>query len=255
MSRQLLLRRRAIIAAAAGAAPPFAPSDIAGLTFWIDADQISGLVDGDAVTTWSDLSATGAHVTQGTAGNKPVYKTAIQNGLPVVRFTTDDYLATSTAAQFINSTSGQWTAFAVAKRTSDTGTQGILTGDNIGGSANRIAQFLRWNTTTPQAIAWNGPATDNGPTGSAGAFHIDEAHRTSTTLDRLVDGVSNGTTAASSPTTGSCGLGVGLATGQGGVQAFLTGDIAEIVLYNTALSSTDRTRVRDYLADKWGITI
>jgi hypothetical protein len=34
---------------------------------------------------------------------------------------------------------------------------------------------------------------------------------------------------------------------------FLTGDIAEMVIYKRALSSTERDQVRDYLNDKWAV--
>jgi hypothetical protein len=34
----------------------------------------------------------------------------------------------------------------------------------------------------------------------------------------------------------------------------LNGDIAEIIMYDTALSDTDRAAVETYLLAKWGIT-
>ena len=37
-------------------APPFNPADIAGLGLWLDAQQITGLADGEPVTTWPDAS-------------------------------------------------------------------------------------------------------------------------------------------------------------------------------------------------------
>jgi hypothetical protein len=40
----------------------------------------------------------------------------------------------------------------------------------------------------------------------------------------------------------------------GGTYGFWNGDIAEIVVFNTALSTADRARVESYLAAKWGIS-
>ena len=84
----------------------FSPLRLAGCIFWAEADQITGLVDGDPVTTWFDLSGNGNNPTQSTASKKPTYKTNIVAGKPVVRFATDDELATSVVAtfNFVNAT-------------------------------------------------------------------------------------------------------------------------------------------------------
>lgn len=69
-----------------GGSTPVQPSDIPGLALWLDAAQIVGLSDGDPVALWPDASPNGFDGAQAVAVNQPVYKTAIQNGLPVVRF-------------------------------------------------------------------------------------------------------------------------------------------------------------------------
>lgn len=51
-----------------------------------DARDITGLSDGDSVTTWTDSSAAGNDMTQATGSKKPVYKTNIIGSNPVVRF-------------------------------------------------------------------------------------------------------------------------------------------------------------------------
>jgi hypothetical protein len=77
----------------AGAGPSQTPDQIAGLKLWLKADSLS-LSDGDPVSTWADSSGNGNDATQGTAGLRPLYKTNIVGGKPVVRFDgTDDYLA------------------------------------------------------------------------------------------------------------------------------------------------------------------
>src|SRR3990167_10530119 len=71
----------------------FSPKAIPGLVFWADASYITGLNDGDSVTTWNDLSGNDNHATQSTAAQKPILKLNIINGRPVVRFdATDDNL-------------------------------------------------------------------------------------------------------------------------------------------------------------------
>jgi hypothetical protein len=47
--------------------------------------------------------------------------------------------------------------------------------------------------------------------------------------------------------------GTGTATGASSA-AFFNGDVGEILIYNTALSDTDRAAMESYLMQKWGIT-
>jgi hypothetical protein len=63
-----------------------APTDIAGCALYLDADQITGKSEGDAITTWSDLSGAAHHATQATTAKKPVYKDNVWNGHSAVRF-------------------------------------------------------------------------------------------------------------------------------------------------------------------------
>ena len=56
------------------------------LELQLDARDIAGLSDGDAVTTWTDSSAAGNDVTQATAGRRPIYKTNIIGTNPAIRY-------------------------------------------------------------------------------------------------------------------------------------------------------------------------
>lgn len=53
---------------------------------WLDASQESAFVDGGAVHTPTDFSPKGWYVQGQAAGNEPIFKVAIVNGLPVFRF-------------------------------------------------------------------------------------------------------------------------------------------------------------------------
>jgi hypothetical protein len=64
-----------------------------------DSRLLSGFSDGNEVDTWTDLSANGRNATQSTSSKRPLYKTAIQGGNPVLRFDgSNDALATGTFA-------------------------------------------------------------------------------------------------------------------------------------------------------------
>ena len=90
-----------------GGAQAFSPSNIAGLSFWLDAttglfDATSGgsavTTDGSAVARWEDQSGNSRHITQATLASRPILKTAIQNGKNIIRFDgTNDILRRSGA--------------------------------------------------------------------------------------------------------------------------------------------------------------
>src|SRR5689334_16189447 len=72
----------------------FTPQRIGGLVLWLAADRITGLADGAAIVTWTDLSGTGHDATQATGSKQPLYKTNILNGLPGALFDgTDDVMS------------------------------------------------------------------------------------------------------------------------------------------------------------------
>jgi len=91
----------------------FNPTNISGLQLWLDGSDISTLFqdsakttpvtsDGDVVGAWADKSGNSKDALQATTANKPLYKTAIQNGKSLVRFDgTDDKLATASIAHGI----------------------------------------------------------------------------------------------------------------------------------------------------------
>lgn len=72
----------------------------AGASIVLDSRRISGLVDGDPVSTWSDASGN-SHDGTNTLTARPTYKTAIQGGQPVVRFDgSNDYLSVASPFTF-----------------------------------------------------------------------------------------------------------------------------------------------------------
>ena len=79
-----------------------------------------------------------------------------------------------------------------------------------------------------------------------------------TANDRATIRVNGG--AAAGTDSGSTGFAISSPTydlhiGQAAGSSFnLDGDICEIIIYDSALSDTDREAVEDYLMTKWGIT-
>lgn len=234
----------------AGLAGAFSPADL-DPALWFDADAITGLVDGDPVQTWSDGSGNDRHATQATAAARPVYKTAMVNGLPAVRFDgVDDNLATPAFAQ-----STVWTAFVVVKRLSGTDVASLVDSDSSGGI--RIAQHIRYaNASNAGSVAFNtaGSPFPDEEAVTATSWSVLSAVRQPTAIAVFV----NGTSGSSSATTGTPASGtqpVMLGRWLGDAIQHTHGDIAEIIYYPTALSTSDQADVRQYLGDKYGITV
>lgn len=66
-------------------APILYPSTLSGLTLWVRVAAATGFADNDPVGSIADLSPTNATITS-TGSDRPLYKTGIVNGKPVLRF-------------------------------------------------------------------------------------------------------------------------------------------------------------------------
>jgi hypothetical protein len=93
---------------------PWTPSAIT-TALWLDAsDSATVTTVSGTVSQWNDKSGNGRNATQGTAGNRPTYTTAGQNGLNVITFDgQNDWLALPNTT----SPSGANAVFAACKPT------------------------------------------------------------------------------------------------------------------------------------------
>ena len=232
-----------------GGAAAFSPTDIAGLQLWLDASQITGLNDGDAVAAMTDYSASSGDLAQGTASKRPTYKTAIKNGLPVVRFDgVDDTLGNSSWTALDGLTGA--TQFAVAKQFYNGGgdvffySNGRLTlqqfiGERYyyqsAGNSGRVATASgQWIV---DCVVFDGSQVGN----AARLVAFQNAVQQTLTF------------------TGTIGASLSTSTGYqlSGVNtvpiAPQQADFAELLIYNRVLTSQERAKVLDYLNGKWAI--
>jgi len=234
---------RFITAIAPGAvASPFSPDSISGLKTWLIADDLdASFNDGDSLNgqTWSSHApAANNFAMSGTLG--PVFKTSIKNGHDVVRF--DGAAANHMGDGGDDSASfpSAATLFYVAAPNSDT-QFGIYTDgandawDDFGGDAY-VGPF---KTTRTLHAGVGVPST--------GWHYVTYNSGASAYVYRL-DGVQQSSDAANFAVGTAHKIGR-QSTGAG----WFSGDIAEILVYDTALSGANVTSVEAYLVSKYGL--
>ena len=255
-----------VLATPAAPAPPLvlappAELPVGGLVLLLDAGNAAlETIDGGEITTWRDASGQN-HDAVTVSGQAPALVTGTLGGDAVLRFDgLDDYL--SLPPGFADFTNGL-TLFVVARPTAaQTGSKLVLLGNgagqaNVGFGRDGGGAGLQYFTT------------DGG--GDYGWFATDAALTTNeAALYAVVQG--GGTANASVTTTVSKN---GVAVGSGSVyvpplvtrannylgrsywasDGYFQGDIAEVILYNRALSTAEQSTVHAYLAEKYELNL
>ncbi len=223
---------------------------------WLKADAITGLNDGDSITTWSDSSGNSNDATQSTGSKKPVYKTSQVNSQPVIRCDgTDDILSTSTNS---NLAFTSVTEFLVLKPSSATQQNYLAVSSSqnndeaILGRDSGSGSYFMSNQITGSNFAVKLHQT----TPSGFQILVGTIDTTATGVNSLVNGTASNQSTITSRTPQSLAA-VNRAANicSRGTSAYASADIAEVLVYNSNLSSTNRSRVENYLRDKYNITV
>jgi len=221
---------------------------------WLESDSIPSLSDGDDITTWTDGSGNANDVTQPNASFKPIYKTGIVNGFPVVRFNRTNgrirktgftNFPTTSVTEFFVNTNGESNDATLSYATT------VHNNDFLLFSSNSLNVYRGGNTNS--GIAFN----DN-------TWHICGASWQSSNGGTQVwkDGTQSFTTTGhqtgTSITTGGCfaiaGEQDGVDAGYDANQAHF-GDFSEVIVYNTFLNTAQHIIVANYLGAKFNLTI
>ena len=222
----------------------FSPTSISGLQLWLDADDSSTItLNGSTVSQWNDKSGNDYHVSQATASSQPTYTASALNSKSVVRFDGNDEL---TSLDTVVGGSTNRTVFVVFNSTGGSIQYGVTLGDStsIGQSFSvsreigvRVNSGYRtWTTAVDSTHAIVTIVLDGTSTTDLLAWKNGSSLTVDLTSSRTIN------TAA------------GFIIGNGSSGGNLTGDVAEIIVYNSALSTSDRQSVESYLSTKWGIS-
>ena len=223
---------------------------------WLDAADASTITEsGGAVSEWRDKSGNNYHATQPNAGNQPVYNSAGFNSKGSISFTRSSPRYLSTPSITGNGiASASFTAIQVIKP--GTG-WGSLYMSSIG---TRSAGGTWWSFIRD---------SNNNEIGFHGAVQYWTGSYLNTNGAILIDVVSSGTKHNAWRDGTQIGINernigpyggnnnVSLLIGAGSnvntAEAYL-GDIMEVVLVTSAISTDIRQRIEGYLAHKWGLT-
>lgn len=216
---------------------------------WFDASTLE-LSDGTAVDTWTDSSGNGYDATA-TLTTRPLLKTNIVNGKNVVRFDgSNDYMTCGNAYAW----GTDLTFVVVFKFNAVVNFQQIIS-KSTGGAGG---MELRRNVGNDLLQFTDNVASTISGTANLDAFHIHVCQFNNTTFSNgyFKDGATNNgsNTFAAPMSDKSTSILLG-ARNVGTPALFANMDLAEIVVYDRVITTTERDAIEVYLGSKYGITV
>lgn len=220
------------------------PDSISGLTLWLDASTLT-LNNGDIIGTWPDQSANGYDAT-GTGTNRPLYRPTGCSGQPAAEFDgINDFFSLS-----MSEPAGDWTWFFVFEGDDAGGTPGNLRYLYDAASGRLILAQLADNTNDDAPGYYDGSWKVSTTTASTGA-QVLEFNLSSTGGGKIYRNQTQllSTTYTQRALGGSQRIG---SVNNDSSNCF-DGRMGEIICYNSALGSTDRSTIYTYINDKYGL--
>jgi hypothetical protein len=234
--------------AAPAGPPPFAPSDIANLTLWLDgADATTLTLSGSDVVTWTDKSIIGNNYTQASSGSRPVYQLDPVFGFNGLLFdgVSDNLQPVDNTKRSVNSSI--WNVFFVSRFTGNvdnfmTVYRGFLTGFWARFRDDTIKwSFYNLNTDVEYVQERNN---------ARGVF----SEVNYTTEHTVYQNGSQIGTAVPIPPVNVQSDWIALGGNGSNANENMTGYIFEFIIYNgSVLTTLERQKVEGYLAWKWGL--
>lgn len=225
-----------------------APLVASGLRFWARADHGVIKNGSNAVSQWTDISGTGAHVT---GAGTTTWIASAMNGQPAVQFPGWDPLASATAN--VQDGGANVTVFAVIETNENalqSGATVVGLGDHTAGSgyALKHVNSTGWNRFN---LLWASSGSNNN--GNVTGIHVGSGIR------QVLSFVRNGTahrgyqegilrldaSVTSDPIVSSAAV---LTVGAG-----FGGRIAELLVYNRALSDSEREQIEQQLTARYDL--
>ena len=232
------------------AAAAFSPDQLASLRACFKADSLS-LSDGDPVGTWTDSSGNSKDAT-GSGTQRPTYKTSQLNGKPALQFNgTSNGLATPTI------TLAPFTIYSVFKASADgfiyeqsadsNNNDGLYLYTSTGCSMNYRMVDVDTRSNKNRAAAWGSDGAWRVVTHRGNSTHASHEMWINNANQSLTDCAHNFNQTVTD-IVASLYIGTRAQTG-----VFLTGFIAEVILYQSYHGTDDMDSVTDYLNGRYAI--
>lgn len=241
--------------------PLISPPEISGCLAWYDPDDSSSVtLSGSNITQINDKSGNSNHATQGTVANQPliVARSASTNYRRTMSFVSNDWLSCNGWSSHFSGSFKPFTMSVVARQTSTLGNKTML---NVSSSSNNRPYYTFYRRMI--SVSPNTSFAESNDSGSTSTADFAEGSPSYEVLSVRSDG---GTTVnLYRNTTLNATLGTGLSDPQTVNQATIgctrlgtavtgsngwSGELGEIVVYNTALSDANMTKLLDYMVAK-----
>ncbi|MBC8874346.1 MAG: hypothetical protein H8E44_33340 [Planctomycetes bacterium] len=219
------------------------PAQVDSLLLWLDASDESSTKTGDdaRVSVWNDKSGKDCHATVDSADGGPELVQDVLGGRPIARFSGSQCFEIKGKSELFK-TDSEYTFLFVAR-----GHSGTLlskgSGDSAGSFAMRdgVASFCAKGT---HLDAENDDGSD---------FRVRTIMADKNALSWHVDGQPSGTFSTADCAIHSASVvRIGALQKRGkGLQEFLEGEVAELLVYSRPLADDERQSIEAYLQDKW----
>jgi hypothetical protein len=232
-----------------------------------DATTGGGLVaDNAAVARWQDKSGNAHHATQSTANDRPLVRPNTKAGKPVLEFDgTSDFMRTADANALDLNT---FSVFSVVRLSTYTTTSSrnpsIVNKGDYSSAAGTAYELTAGETVSPKwsvGICSGGTFTNSLANGTVASTQnqwalVASRRAAAAAAFVFVNGASSGSTSVISGTLNNVAAGIGIGargTGTPTLIDLFPGNIAEILVYNFAMSDSQRATVESWLSRKWAL--
>ena len=223
------------------------PGGVAGSVLWLRADA------GVTGSSWNDNSGSGNNFSQGTFANQPTLATNVFNFNVALQFDGTSSFMEQAAPTGFPTDNNDRSIIVVAQANTTTGFRWILAYGNVGtlGATCQMGNFNGqlansfYGIDEFSANYWDAAANANGTLAS---FTLNAG--TGSQYDK-------GNFLQANPISGLIATSANAVIGNlsGSATEWWSGSIAEIIMFNTALSNATRSQVEAYLALKYGFTL
>lgn len=234
------------------------PTDITGCVVWLDPGTISA-TDGDPVGSWTDQSGSGNDATSSLT-DRPTYRdgTDFYHGQPTIEFTSQAHRLEIAADATLNNAQVTYAVvcrledveahadpkWIINKLNTNASTIGIRVADEGIANEGLYEVFFRLNGSegTVRELASRGPVRQAWTVllfrydGSTGELYVDEDLSDSLSVSGSIDPDNSGKLVIGNHTTSDIAF---------------EGHIGDVVVYNKALSNTERDDLITWLKDKY----